>query len=325
MIIPRYWAEARAQHREKGRQITVSRFGWSSAGEGEAQAHAEARAAEALRRVLAGERLDRRELKRAYHGAEGVPIREEIVAEHGETIITRNSYGALCLNTPDVLFADMDFAAGPPSGAGCGLALVLMLPAGWLAWLEGSWGLFVLLAIAAVLAGFGFVNLGHKLMGAVSGGPEKAASGLIEKFIATHRDWRLRLYRTPAGMRVVATHRKFSPDDAGVAELFRALQADPVYVKMCQRQQCFRARVSPKPWRIGIAAHLKPRPGVWPVRPEAMAARQTWIAAYEKQAAGYAACRFEREAGTGRASEEVRTVIELHDGLCRAGSKLPIA
>jgi len=36
-----------------------------------------------------------------------VPIREEIVSRHGDTIITRNSYGARCLNTPNALFADI--------------------------------------------------------------------------------------------------------------------------------------------------------------------------------------------------------------------------
>jgi hypothetical protein len=38
-----------------------------------------------------------------YNGAAGVPIREEIVGRHGETVITRNSYGARCLNMPNVL------------------------------------------------------------------------------------------------------------------------------------------------------------------------------------------------------------------------------
>ncbi|MEQ1893799.1 MAG: hypothetical protein ABL998_14750, partial [Planctomycetota bacterium] len=34
--------------------------------------------------------------------AEGVPIREEIVSEHDAAVITRNGYGARCLNTPNV-------------------------------------------------------------------------------------------------------------------------------------------------------------------------------------------------------------------------------
>ena len=110
MIIPKYWAEARLQHRERKRQITVRRFGWSDVGEAEARAHADLRVREALERVLAGEKLPRRERRVAYNGAKGMPIREEIVDRAGDTVITRNGYGALCLNTPNVLFADIDFA-----------------------------------------------------------------------------------------------------------------------------------------------------------------------------------------------------------------------
>lgn len=52
--------------------------------------------------------LTRRERKTPYNGADGVPIREEVVAKNGEAVLTRNSYGALCLNTSEVLFIDVD-------------------------------------------------------------------------------------------------------------------------------------------------------------------------------------------------------------------------
>lgn len=325
MTIPKYWAEARTRHRQKGKQVTVRRFGWSHVSEAEAQANAQARAADALQRILAGEKLLRREPKQAYNGAEGVPIREEIVAEHGNVVITRNSYGALCLNTEDVLFADVDFHSAPHPGYGCGLGLFLMLPALWAALKVGSVPLFFVLAVGGFAIGFGIAHIMHKFSQAASGGPEQIAANRIAAFLAKHPDWRLRLYRTPAGLRVLATHRTFAPDDAEVAGFFRALGADPMYVTMCQRQKCFRARVSPKPWRIGIAAHLRPRPGIWPVRPEALPARQAWVDAYHAKAAAFASCRFERELGNGGTDANVRRVMELHDRLCRAESGLPIA
>src|SRR5688500_8191871 len=102
MIVPQYWAEGRVQHRAKGRQVTMRRFGWADTSQADAQAHADTRAQEALDRFLSGESLERREPKIPYNGADGVPIREEIVSRHGEAIITRNSYGARCLNTPNV-------------------------------------------------------------------------------------------------------------------------------------------------------------------------------------------------------------------------------
>ena len=113
MIVPQYWAESRVQVRREGRQVTVRRFGWSDISPQDAQAQADTRAQEALERILSGENLRRREPKLAYNGAEGVPIREEIVSRQGETVITRNVYGALCLNTPNVLFADIDLQYDP--------------------------------------------------------------------------------------------------------------------------------------------------------------------------------------------------------------------
>lgn len=134
MIVPQYWAEARQQHRAAGKQITVRRFGWSDASEAEAQVHAEQRAGEALSQILAGVTLARREWKRPYNGSEGVPIREEIVSRHGNAVVTRNGYGARCLNTPDVFFADIDF---DEPGAG-----------------RLGWAVFALLAAMAVSVGF---------------------------------------------------------------------------------------------------------------------------------------------------------------------------
>ena len=88
MIVPQYWAEGRLQHRARGKQVTVRRFGWSDDSQEDAQAHADARVREAFDRVLAGEKLPRRDYKQPYNGAEGLPIREEIISRHGDSIIS---------------------------------------------------------------------------------------------------------------------------------------------------------------------------------------------------------------------------------------------
>ena len=110
MLVPKYWAEHREVKRVRGRQAVVRRFGWSDESETAAQAHAKSRVEEALAALAAGERPANREPKVPYNGADGVPIREELVETHGDVAITRNAYGARCLNTPDVLFADVDLA-----------------------------------------------------------------------------------------------------------------------------------------------------------------------------------------------------------------------
>lgn len=328
MIIPRYWAEGRVQHREAGRQITVRRFGWSNTSQEEAEKLATGRAEAALARIRAGEKLDRREQKVPYNGAEGLPIREEIVATHGDSVITRNSYGALCLNTPNVLFADIDLDdSGNPlfAAAVAGIFLLGLL----LAYLLGfKWGFIAVLVVAGALCLAALEVLLRALRGGKAGQQKRRLAQkhqLVQAFIARNPDWRVRVYATPAGLRVLALHQLFDPSGPQVAEFFKAIRADRQFVKMCQRQQCFRARVSPKPWRIGIEARLRPRPGVWPIDPERLPARREWVHGYEKASEGYASCRFLEEIGQGPIYPDCTAVQKLHDDLCRASSQLPLA
>jgi hypothetical protein len=325
VIVPRYWAESRVQRRDRKRQVTVRRFGWSDISEADAQAHADRRAHEAVERALAGDDVPRREPKLPYNGAEGVPIREEIVAEHGPTIITRNAYGARCLNTPDVLFADIDFETTLPTAVSIVLVALIVIPAVVLAWMLDAFVLAVIAAVIALLVLGLLAEALHRLWLRAGGSPEHRARVRIAEFVARHQEWSLRLYRTPAGMRLLATHRTFAPAEADVAMLFDAVRVDPVYRRMCLNQRCFRARVSAKPWRIGIDERLRPRPGVWPIKPERLPARIAWIDHYEAAARRHAACRLLETLGSGRIDPQVRDVVELHDAMCRAGEALPIA
>jgi hypothetical protein len=291
MIVPSFWAEGRVAERTGGKQVTVRRFGWSDESQAAAQAHADLRVREAFDRVQRGEQLPRFEYKRAYNGAEGVPIREEILERHGDVIITRNGYGARCLNTPNVLFADLDVKTG-----------------GFRGWLRGTFG--------------GLLKL---VAPAIAEDPWVAAERRVREYSAANPQRLLRLYRTPAGFRVLALHRTFATDDPEVAALFAALDVDPVYVRMCTRQRCFRARVSPKPWRVGVAKHLGPRNATWPVKSEQMAQRERWVKAYESASRGHAACRFVAQLGAGRAAAAADAVRALHDATCQAERDLPLA
>lgn len=325
MIVPRYWAEARVRERSGGRQVTVQRFGWSHASEAKAQANAESRAADALRRITAGEKLVRREPRRPYNGAQGVPIREEIVSEHEATVITRNAYGARCLNTPNVLFVDIDFDTAPsarPVLLSMAVLLAIALVIGAVA--RSGWLLFGLIVLA-LLTPIVVFTLARRSLTRLQGGPEQQARKRVERYVLAHPQAHLRLYRTPAGLRVLAMHKTFDPREPAVADCFKALGADPIYARMCTNQNCFRARVSAKPWRIGVTEHLRPRPGVWPVTPERLPARRQWIEAYEKAAQGFAACRFVEALGPVADTLATRSVRTLHDEFCRANTDLPMA
>jgi len=88
----------------------------------------------------------------------------------------------------------------------------------------------------------------------------------------------------------------------------------------------FDPAASANPWRCGVDAHLKPRPGVWDVRPERMPDRTAWIDAYELRAADYAACTYVALLGSGITPPAVASLVKLYDDECRVlALGLPIA
>ncbi|WP_146152010.1 hypothetical protein [Ahniella affigens] len=323
MIVPRFWSESVVEGRVKGRAVRIRRFGWSNDSEQAATAHAASRAEEALLRLQQGERVARREIKQSYGGGDGLPIREQIVDERDDVVITRNSYGARCLNTPDVLFVDMDFDASNSLvanvfGAASVIASISVLFA--LQFSPTAW------FMALLLLPMGF------LFAARFRAKKRAADSALPRLRAMCQRWldqdpkrRLRLYRTPAGLRAVVMHQTFPPDSPAVRECFQGLGADPVYQRMCELQQCFRARVTAKPWRMGFTMRFRPRPGVWPIAATAMPIREQWVTAYEQQAREFAACHFLEELGSGHADFKVQRVVAWHDELCGALSGRPLA
>lgn len=326
MIVPEHWAEARLRHRTGKRQLTLRRFGWSMQSMEDAQAMAEARVAEALTRALAGEKLARRERKLAYNGAAGLPIREEVLSRSGDEVITRNSYGARCLNSPHALFADIDFE--PRHSVRDAFAVFALLAAlvgviGW--WLQHWAWVLGLTGLALVLTAPLTRWLRHATI-AAQGGPAQRARARLLNFLSQHPEWSVRLYATPNGLRLLATHRPFDPSSPEVQRFFDAVGADPLYVRMCVNQRCFRARLSAKPWRMGINEHLRPRPGVWPVDASRRPQRERWVTRYEQVAAGFAACRWIETLGSGQVHPSLRAVVDLHDRESRAlQNGLPLA
>lgn len=325
MMVPAYWAEARRQRREGGRQVTVRRFGWSDASDLDAQAMADRRADEALELAWVDKKVVRREQKVPYNGADGLPIREEIVARHGDVVITRNSYGARCLNTPDVCFVDIDFDEADPRGlsAVVGFAVLAGAAAGWArgSLLVGAIAGVVVLIAGSVVWGW----LARRRKSAFDAQRRPRAIERVRAFLRDHPAWSMRVYDTPNGLRLLVTHALFDATSSVVRELFDAVRADKAYVWMSVHQRCFRARLTAKPWRIGITDHLRPRPGVWPVDPARRPERERWLAMYDTKAQVWAACRFAEAIGSGAIHAKVAPVIDLHDMESGALSQRPLA
>lgn len=324
MIVPEYWAEAKVHHNNGKQKITIQRFGWSDISQEDAQQEAQARAEDALNRWLKGEKVTAKELKVNYNGAEGVPIREQVISRHDDIVITRNSYGALCLNTPDIAFADIDFYQHPFLSKFnffrehwiLILLCVVLIVSVSIGLTTYNFDLFWIALIITMIAFFLEANLSHEHRYYI-------LLRKLEQFSQQHPDWGFRLYETPAGLRVLFTHQTFSPESPEIKKFFSLFRIDPLYALMCKNQQCFRARLTPKPWRIAMKS-IHPR-GKWPINCQRQAIRQVWIDEYQQKAKDYAACRFIKSFGNKHIMNKVIKVVELHDHYCKAFSYLPIA
>jgi hypothetical protein len=132
----------------------------------------------------------------------------------------------------------------------------------------------------------------------------------------------VRVYRTRAGYRYLVTHHVFDPTGAPAHDAMAVLGVDEKYRALCRVQQSFRARLTPKPWRIGLAAP-KPR---WPfASAEEEAEMNAWLEEYARASAGHAVCELVEELGSGVVHAEVAPVLALHDEMTGVGSGLPLA
>ena len=265
----------------------ASVWGWSDNSPEEARASA----AEKARRLA--DRLRRGERPPACGGYyPDRPLREPVIRElTGEggalaALVTRNAYGAEILNSADALFADVDLPA-PRSP-------------GFLARLFGA---------------------RRPARGALPAA-ESAALLRAEAWAKAHPGWSWRVYRTARGLRLLATHPPLDPPHPHVAEAFAQLDVDPLYRRLCLAQRCFRARLTPKPWRIGIRSE----PPAWPWAGSAEErAFIAWDRAYRAAAAGHATCELVRVIGPPEIHPGLRALVALHDSACRIGSGLPLA
>jgi hypothetical protein len=93
-----------------------------------------------------------------------------------------------------------------------------------------------------------------------------------------------------------------------------------VYVKLCSVHECFRARLSPKPWRLNL-----PRPPFRYPWEDAEQERdyRAWVERYEDVARGHAVCDFIDSIGPGHVRRAVEPILELHDR--HAGASGPAA
>ncbi len=288
MKIPAFWSKGVAEDTDRtGRQASLSCWRSSDRSQEDAQQSALAAAKERLRGILNGTRPDR------YLYGE-TPLREETVEKFtgaaGDVVavVTRNAHGCLVLNTARVMFIDLDF---PP-------------------------------VFRRESLRYFFTRLFNKSAPSPLSRRESAITERLEQFLGGHPHWGLRLYRTCAGLRALVTHELFDPAADATLAVLQSVGADPLYVRLCKAQQCFRARLSPKPWRCGLRA----RPVRWPAQnPDQQARYEKWQAEYAARQIPYATCRFLGALGDGRVHPEVARIIEVHNKSSRCQEALDLA
>jgi len=149
-----------------------------------------------------------------------------------------------------------------------------------------------------------------------------------EEALAKLRNWHqrnprtsLRVYRTPKGFRVLRTDAEVPAESPEAEQLLAELGNDKLYAALCKRQQCFRARLGPKPWR----AQLRLPPGMFPREGEAQARFESWLLEYEVVSAMHAACRFQETLGEDNIAGTLRRLVSAHDEMSGALSERPLA
>ena len=219
-------------------------------------------------------------------------MREEVLREFRDdtsapsAVITRNSYGCLVLNTARLLFVDVDVGEPPSHG-------------GMLGRLFGS-----AKAVAKHAA------------------TRQSVLDRAEAWARQNAGWGWRVYETRAGLRLAAIHRPFAHDDKICGEAFEALGADPLYRRLCGHQKCFRARLTPKPWRCDVPNP----PARWPFEDQRQtSAFQRWEQEYLGAANEYATCKLIAQFGEIGVVPEFAGIIGVHDEATRCGIALPLA
>lgn len=286
MHFPKFWAQAQADARKRdGHGLDLRAWGWSDQTLEDARRMAATRLQNLAARVQNGASLT----KTSAYGYGGErPLREEIVdsypgAQDLLACVTRNRYGSLVLNTATLLFIDVDLPepASPKNGLFGGLFGRKTPP------------------IDARAEGRAVLRAALERLGPTS----------------------FALYDTAAGFRALALNRMYAPESSEVAAIMRATGADPQFAALCKRQASFRARLTPKPWRM----RQRLPPGDFPRDTAATAAFARWLSGYERAASGFATCRFVEQVGAGAPLPEFAPLVGLHDEATRARSMLPLA
>ena len=119
-----------------------------------------------------------------------------------------------------------------------------------------------------------------------------------------------RIYETFAGARVIVLGKEFSTRDRDTIAMMNEFHCDTLYVAICRKQVCFRARLTPKPYRI----NMKPYKVKYPTDGDDTEFRK-WLQTYEYQSHNFSVCNFIEQVGGGHFAPDT---VKIHDDMTGA-------
>jgi septum formation topological specificity factor MinE len=128
---------------------------------------------------------------------------------------------------------------------------------------------------------------------------------------AKYKDYGFRTYETYQGARVIVMGNSFDPRNSETRKMMDEFNCDPLYTTLCNKQGCFRARLTPKPYRMKMRPYKVNFP-----REDIDTEFQRWLADYESESRNFSVCKFIEQVG---ASHYVDKVIQLHDEVTGVG------
>ncbi|MEZ4524318.1 MAG: hypothetical protein R2941_00155 [Desulfobacterales bacterium] len=126
-----------------------------------------------------------------------------------------------------------------------------------------------------------------------------------------------RIYQTCKGFRVIVTGQAIVPKEALADRISRKLNADPLYWHLCKKQNCYRARLTPKPYRIKYRTIKIKVPADAQFKEEIA----SWERGYWEKSKNYSVCRYAATVGSDNAND----LILLHDKYTRANESRKLA
>ena len=143
--------------------------------------------------------------------------------------------------------------------------------------------------------------------------PEREALDKLEAWVGSGSGRAARAYRTRSGLRYLIPSPLMKPDSDQTRAVMEQLGADKLYVTLCKQQHSFRARLTPKPWRLprSVPAPLYDPDGAAHVN-------DAWRGTH-------AVCELIGEYGRAEEAPSTTELIAVHDAWTNVGSGLPLA